>query len=134
MRCRIAATRPPRRQDCREILAYIRSLETERHHRHRSHRAEAAAPSDLCDYTWSRRPIWLPVSAVWTSWQQPHSPSLVRRYARRIDRGEPIPPVVLVDRKAWYEILDGAHRVEAAHLRGLKRIPVFVGRRLRRSP
>jgi len=37
-------------------------------------------------------------------------------------------------RKAWYEILDGAHRVEAAHLRGLKRIPVFVGRRRRRAP
>ena len=130
-RCYLGDRPRAKRQDCREILDYIRSLETERHHQHLSHRGEPNAPEDLCDYTWSRNPSWLPTDKVWTSWQQPHSPSLVRRYARRIDRGESIPPVVLIDRKAWYELLDGAHRVAAAHLRGLKRIPVFIDRRRR---
>jgi hypothetical protein len=115
-----------KRLTCLEIQAYIRSIEREPHHRFRSRQAPGAY--DLCEQTFNRRPVLIDPRKLRV---EPHSDRDVQRYARRIAAGEKPPPVVLIDRKFWYEIVDGAHRIAAARAAGLHRIPAFVGRRRR---
>jgi len=121
------------RQDCREIMAYIASVEREAHHRFPSRRAPGTY--DLCENTWNRRPVFVSLAPpkkgdVRSGLRaEPYSARDVARYARRIAAGEKPPPVVLIDRKFWYEVVDGAHRIASARAAGLRKIPAFIGRR-----
>jgi hypothetical protein len=108
---------------CADVLKHIKSVEREPHHRHKSHRAPL--PYDFCKLRWQRvtmdpRDPGLHV--------EPHSEKRVDRYAARIQKGETPPAVVLVDRRFWYEIADGAHRIAAARAAGSGRIEAIVGR------
>lgn len=120
-----------KRQSCREIMAYIRRVEREPHHRFLYRRAPEST-YDLCEHTWNRRPVSIDVKHKLLV--EPYSSQDVARYAKRITAGEKIPPVVLIDRKFWYEVVDGAHHIAAARAAGLKRVPAFIGKRRTPAP
>lgn len=59
----------------------------------------------------------------------PASKRDVKAYARAIARGSPPPAVVLERTNGAYAVLDGAHRISAARLAGMREIDAFVGTR-----
>lgn len=73
---------------------------------------------------WTREPI--PVASLEV---RPFSRSDVARYARRMQKGEVPPPVVVAERdRGRLSVVDGAHRVAAAKSLGQTELDAWVGR------
>ena len=73
---------------------------------------------------WTREPI--PVASLEV---RPFSRSDVARYARRMQKGEAPPPIVVAERdRGRLSVVDGAHRVAAAKSLGQTELDAWVGR------
>lgn len=58
----------------------------------------------------------------------PWSKRDVKRYAKRMSGGSEAPPVVLIERPGRTQVVDGAHRIQAAVAAGVPQISAWVGR------
>lgn len=57
---------------------------------------------------------------------EPHNKRDVKRYSKTILTAS-VPPVCLLDKGDYYEVVDGAHRIAAARLAGRETLPAFIG-------
>lgn len=90
-------------------------------HRGTARDALQALPYDMRKLRWQRRIVPLDrLPAV-----HPASIRDVKRYARHPGI---LPEIVLVERRTGIEVIDGAHRIAAARLRGDDKIPAYVGK------
>lgn len=85
--------------------------------------ARNAIPRDAHEMAWTLErvnPGDIPV--------QPWSGRDVKRYAKRMKGGSEPPPVVIIERPKRTQVVDGAHRIQAAVAAGVPQISAWVGR------
>jgi hypothetical protein len=98
-------------------------MESSRRHAGGPRDARNAIPRDAHELSWTLErvdPRSVPV--------EPWSSMDVKRYARRMAKGSEAPPVVLIERPGRIQVVDGAHRIQAAVQAEVPSISAWVGR------